>query len=319
MAYTAPTPIRFEACAVKDETTYGTDPVPTVAANAIRLSSRVWVGIVPSLHFPNLRDEVMNQGLIPPAAGIATGQKVAVTARFELKGFGSDYTSAAVFADFAPFLNATGWLGVWSAAPDKWTHTPITSGGRPSCSMYGWGNGMLYKTSGIRGNITVTIRAGEEIQVNFVGEGLLTAYSAAAAPSATLTTVTPPVAIAGACTVGAWSPDYDEIVLASGNNCQWLLSGNAAQGLQSYDYGESKPTLTLRGAAVPMGTYDPLGDWIAATARAFSLSFGTVQYNRGTITDTGLWIPREPQPSNRQGFTGWTVQYRCSAPALLLN
>lgn len=320
MTYVAPNPIRFEALAAKLETTYGTDPVPTAAANGVRLSDRVFSGLIPSAEWPNLRDDVMNQSLIPLAAAAAHGQKAQIDIAWELKGLGSDYTSAAVFVDADPLIQCCGWAGTWSAAPDKWTYAPILTGARPSCTIYGWGGLNLYKVSGCRGNFMVTIKAGQLIQVRFRLEGILTALpAAAAAPVETFTGGVPPAAVSQVTTIGPWNPDYDEIVIESGNDAVWLYSGNAVDGLQSYDYGISKPGVKVTARQTSQTTYDPFTDWTTPTARAFSSTFGTVAFNKGTFSDSALWIPSQPRHQNQKNFTGWEVNYRCTAPQLLLN
>lgn len=318
--YVAPNPIRFEAAAVKLETTYLTDPVPTAALNAVRLSKRVFTGLIPTARFANLRDDVMNQGLIPPAAAAAHGQIADVIFQWELKGLGSDYTSASVFVDADPLIQSCGWAGTWSAAPDKWTYAPILTGARPSCTVYGWANGNQWKVSGCRGNFTCTILAGQLIQVEFRMQGVLTALPVAAGvPAATFTGAVPPAAVSQGTTIGPWSPDYRKIVIESGNEVDWLESGNGTDGLQSYDYGISKPTVKVSANALSQATYDPFTDWVTPTTRAFSSTFGTVTFNKGTFADSALWIPEKPNHIDHKNFTAWDVTYRCTAPSLVLN
>jgi hypothetical protein len=73
------------------------------------------------------------------------------------------------------------------------------------------------------------------------------------------------------------------------------------------------------GRSTPQTTYDPVVDWSTAVTRAFSIAWGTTAFNKGTVTDTGLWIPSAPVTENHKEFTGWRAMYRCLAPSLLFN
>lgn len=320
MAYVAPLPKRLFAAAAKIETTYGTDPTPSSSTNAVRLARDLWSTIQPTHEWPNLRDDTANNSLVPIAAAPATGKKVRFTIQWEAKGGGATYNSSTSF-DADPLLQACGWAGTFSTSPTpQWTYAPVTTGSRPSCSVYGWAGGNQYKVSGVRGNFAAQFRSGQISLVTFTLEGLLTALpSAAAVPAASYTAVIPPPAVSQACTIGPWTPDYDLITLQSQNDCQWLYSGNATDGLQSYDYGIARPMIEVTGRSVGQGTYDPMADWNGATSRAFTMTLGSTQYNKLTLAESAAWIPSEPTNEDQKGFTGWRVSYRCLAPTLVFN
>ncbi len=322
MPYVAPVVARAEACAVKLESTYGTDPVPTAASNSVRLARRAWSSITPGYEWPNLRDEVMNNSFIPLVSALPAGLKCRVNLGWELKGLGADYTSSSVFVDADPLFQSCGWSGSYSTSPShRWTYAPITPATlRPSCSIYVWAGGNQYKVSGCRGNFEVIFRAGQIILVTFMLEGLLTTYPAAAGvPTPTFTGGIPPAAISQVMSIGPWAADYDEVVLRSGNRTQWLYSGNAASGLQSYDFGLMMPEIVVTARSTPQSTYDPILDWGAATTRAFTIAWGATQFNQGTATDPAIFIPSDPGHEVQKDFTGWRAAYRCTAPSLLFN
>lgn len=321
MAYQAPFPIRLEAAAVKLETTYATDAVPTAATNAVRLSDRIWTSLIPDAEFPNLRDEVVNNQYIPLAAAAAAGQKCDITIVWEAKGLGSAYNPATIDAD--PLFQACGWAQAFVSATE--TFTPITTGARPSCSIYGWAlNDRQYKVVGCRGNFSARILSGRISLVTFRLQGILTSVlNGVATPAATYTAVVPPPAVTQACSIGPWTPDYDEVVIESGNDMQWLYSGNnalaVANGLQSYDYGIARPTVRVIARAVAGATIEPWTDWITPTTRAFSLQLGGVANNKLTWSDSALWLPKRPENQNHKNMGGWDVLYRCTAPQVLFN
>src|SRR5258707_3374581 len=175
MPYVAPLPIRLEAGAAKLETAYLTDPVPTAAANAVRLSDRVWTTLVPDAEFPNLRDETMNNSYLPLAAAFAQGQKAKLTVVWEFKGLGSAYNPNVIDAD--PLWQACGWavtLGAGTA-----TYAPVTTQARPSCSFYGWARGNRFKVSGSPRDIRSPVLAGLSSRGTFPPYGWLQHPSAA--------------------------------------------------------------------------------------------------------------------------------------------
>lgn len=317
MTYVAPKPIRLYALAAKLEVTYGTDPVPTAATNAVRLARPLWPLLIPTMEWANLRDDVANNSFIPLAAAAAHGQKVKLQIPWELKGVGAAYTGAN-FADADPLLQSSGWAASFAAATE--TYAPVTTAARPSCTVYGWGGGNLYKVSGVRGNFEARILAGRICLVTFTMEGFLTALPlATAVPATTYQAVIPPAAVSQTCTIGPWSPDYDDIVFRTMNDCQWLYSGNATDGLQSYDFGVSRPELEISARAVDQGTIEPTTDWAAATARAFTCQVGTATGNKHILSDSAIWIPQEWAPEDYKNFGAWRAKYRCTAPQLAMS
>jgi hypothetical protein len=325
MTYVQPIGIRGDLVACKKETTYGTDITPGPTTDAVRINKRAWNSIAHDFEWANLRDEAANNSFVPIQAAAARGMKARLTLGWELKGLGATYTSSSVYTDADPLFQACGWAGVYSA--NTWTYAPITTPTtlRPSATVYVWTGGKQYKVTGARGNFEAIIRAGQIINVTFTLEGFLAALETdVAVPASTYSVAIPPAAVSQSCSIGGgvWTPDYDEITIRSGNEVGWLYSGNAADGLQSFDYGISRPEIVVKARSVPTATYSPWGDQQAGTARAFTLSWGTVAYNKGVFSDTGIWIPRggilEPQGPGG-GFTGWQITYRCLAPQLLLN
>ncbi len=284
MPYVQPIPIRNDLVAAKIEgASYGTDAVPTAGANAVRISKRAWNSITPGYEWPNLRDDVANNSFVPIQAAQARGQKARLSLMWELKGLGATYTTAA-FTDADPLFQACGWAGVYAA--QTWTYAPITTGARPSCTVYVWTGGKQYKVVGCRGNFEAAVQAGRIIQVTFNLEGILSAIETdVAVPAATYNASIPPAAVSQSCTIGPWTPDYDDITIRSGNGVGWLYSGNATDGLQSFDYGIARPEIVVTGRSVPTATYSPMADWQAGTARAFSLAWGTVTYNKATLAE----------------------------------
>lgn len=323
MPYVAPIPIRGDLVAAKKETAYATDAVPGATTDAVRIVKRGWNSIQPGFEWANKRDDAANNSFIPIQAAAAAGKKARLSLEWELKGLGTTYTTSA-FTDAQPLFECCGWAAVFSA--NTWTLAPVLpSATRPSASIYVWTGGKQYKVTGGRGNFEATIRSGQLSRVRFDIEGLLPVIETdVSVPAATYTAAIPPPAISQACTIGGatWSPDYDEIVIRSGNSIGWLYSGNSTDGLQSFDYGLSMPEIMVTARSIATASYSPMADQQAGTARAFTCTVGSAQYNRAIFSDTGIWIPDQgimEAQGPQGGFTGWRITYRCLAPQLLFN
>ena len=320
-----PNPIRFETCAVALESGgYNVDPVPTVGANAVRTSARLWTGCVPGARWLNKRDDVMNNSLIRLAPATAHGQTAAVQIQLELKGRGSAYTAVTVGADWDPLIQACAWTPAWASSPsDQLTYTPIGNAARPSCTVYGWAGGNLYKVTGCRGNWRMLFRPGQRISFTFTLEGFLESLPAqTAVPGGSAwTTVIPPPAVNMSVTLGGWTPQFSELMLESGNTCDWLESGNGTDGLDQYDISMQDPRGTISGRSVSASTFDPFTQLVSSPpgSLAFALSWGSVQYNRGQFSDSATFIAAAPRHVNEKGFTAWTVAFGLVAPAALVN
>lgn len=329
MAYVAPLIYRLDGLAALPEVTYGTDPVPTAVANAIRPASRVMAKLRIEPHFENLRDDFASGSMVPLPPGNAAGWKGILTGfEWSVKGKGAAYTGTAVtgMIEADPLFQASGWVGTYSATPTpQYTYAPITSGLRPSAAIYVWGEGKLFKLTGCRSRMRILFPAGKLALAQFDIEGYVnTAWVDATLPSNFDYNVTfEPPAVSQAVSIGGiWAPDFETIQLDSGNPAEWLESGNQPSGLQGYDYGFVAPELRVSALSVAQATYEPLQDkaTIPPTSRSVALSLNSgVQYNRVALAEATAYVRSATKKAIGRGFNGWDVLYRLQAPTLLFN
>lgn len=337
MAFVAPLVLRLDGLSAAVEATYGTDAAPVVTTNAIRPGKRIWPQLKIEYRKKNLRDDAASGALVPLPPTVAAQRVGTLRFDWELRGLGSAYTgtlpAGGIEAD--PFFQACGWVGAFSATPTpQYTYTPVSTAARPSITIYAYAAGRLVKLVGCRGRMRILFRAGEIAYCTFEMQGAIPVdWADAALPNNfAYNTQFPPPAVSQAITVGAWTPDDQELELDGGNTLEWLESGTGpwtgtkAAGLHSYDYGFMAPQVRIRGLTVPTATYDPLLDQGVFSAipqapqgRALAASINsTIQYNRASISDTNIYAI-ETTFEDRQRFAGWQPVYRMSAPSILFN
>ncbi len=167
----------------KTETTYGVDPTPTGAANAI---------LVRNLNITPLNAELVSRDLVRPYLG-ASEQLIAssyVTVEFEVEMAGSG--AAGTAPGYDPLLKACGLASTVDAGVSV-TYAPV-SATFGSCTIYYNVDGVLHKVTGARGNVEMQIEVGQIPVFRFTFTGLYNAPTDTAAPSVTYTAFQTPLA-----------------------------------------------------------------------------------------------------------------------------
>lgn len=174
----------------KIETTYGTDPTPTGAANAI---------LVRNLDVTPLDADIVSRDLVRPYLGsyeqIIAAQKVSVSFEVELQGSGTAGSAPA----YGPLLRACG-LSETVSAGVKVDYKPV-SGTFESATIYVQlqqdvsGNSPLHKLTGCRGNVEFTLNAKSLPVMKFSFTGIYNAVTDAAVVTATYTAFKTPLAV----------------------------------------------------------------------------------------------------------------------------
>jgi hypothetical protein len=181
--------IRNTAILLKQEVTYGVDPVPTGAANAMLVSN---VSINP------FNANNVDRGIIRPFLG---GSDQLVGTRYVQMSFDVELTGAgtmAVAPPYAPALLACAMAEVLTASM-RADYTPISTGFK-SCTIYWYDDGLLHKATGCRGNAVFKFPIGDVPKISFTFTGLYATPVTAGNPSTTLTAWKTPQVITDANT-----------------------------------------------------------------------------------------------------------------------
>jgi hypothetical protein len=158
----------------KTETTYGTDPTPTGAANAI---------LVRNLEITPLQADTVTRDLIRPYLGnsdqLLAQTRVEVTFEVELAGSGTAGTAPA----YGPVLKACG-LSETVAASTSVTYAPV-SASFSSVTIYFHNDGIRHKVTGCRGTFELNAEVGQIPVISFTMTGIYNAPTDESLPSPT--------------------------------------------------------------------------------------------------------------------------------------
>lgn len=258
--------MRLQALLVKAETVYGTDPVPTGAANAILAQN---VKINPMKGTDVKRDYDRPYFSADPT--VPVGLHMSISFEVELKGSGVAGTAPA----FGPLLRACKWAQVLVAITSV-TYTPH-SGTQESCTIYWYLDGQLYKLVGARGTFTYKLNAQGIVVLAFEMTGLWTAPTTVAIPTVTLgtqlsqipqvaTSVNTPTFTFGGTPLVLRSVTFD-----AGNEVKprFLI------GSESIIITDAKESVKFTIETPALGTFNPIAVAAAATTAAIMLVHGT--------------------------------------------
>lgn len=316
-----PFPIRIEGMLAKIETTYGVDSTPTVGSDAVRVNERLWPTITPNYAWENERTEVVSGTNVPPPDAIPRGRYTTMDFGWELKGSrsGGAY-SAGNKIEASPLLRSCAMQEAidTTGGAEKLTYTRDDDT-HESCTIWAYAAGWLYKVVGCRGSVGWTINAGTLTSLRFrmMGMVLVTPTEVALPGGIVYASPQPLAGVNLALAIGAWAPDVQTASWDVGANVQRLDSANAADGIHSFDSGGIiQPTFNISAKAVAASTYNAHADKLARTARALTLQYGTVQYNKAKLT-TNLYVS-QVRNTDQQGFAGWDISYKTDGSDTLL-
>lgn len=161
---------------LKQEVTYGTDPAPTGAANAL---------LVSSLQPPVFNSANKKRENIRPFFG---GMEDLPGPRYATMGFDLELTGAGTVAVAPAWSAALQSCGMAEAitATIRVDYTPITDSIK-SCTIYWYDDGLLHKMTGAFGNPTLKMGVGEIPKLSIQFTGLYSTPTAAANPAGTYT------------------------------------------------------------------------------------------------------------------------------------
>ena len=301
---------RIFAVAVKVEPTSGTDSVPTLTTDAVRV-----VG-VPSLTIDDLesgdRSDVVTGVLgtidkAPPAGTFGT-----IDVQVELCGAGAAYSST-VKPPVDALLRMSGFSSTFST--NKYVYTSLDTG-METASVYCWGSGRVFKLVGCVAAPKMDMEANKRGFMTFSVTGKFASVSAADPMGAvTLPTVVPPLFHSATANIGAWtSTDASEplvikkIGLDFGTTVVDRASAGAADGLIGYLITDRRISQTMTIEVVSFGKFDPDSLVKAATFGDTKCAYaiGTAANNRAKIA-TGTWMLNRPTRGTINSLNTWDL------------
>lgn len=295
---------KFRLLLVKLETTYNTDPTPTVGSNAVECKA------VKMNYQSDALERDTYRSTLSARTPIVGKRWAEINFSCELKGSGS----LGVAPQIGALLQACGFLETVASGASV-MYTPASTGIK-SVTIYLYdiadsGNCRLHKITGARGNVSFKWDAGQICAVDFKMQGNYNAPTDVSAPSApTFESTKPPVVQAGTLSLnGVTSLVMQSISLDMGNEIVTQDDIATANAIKGFILTGRKPGGQFNPEAVLAATYDWKTDWLAATERALSLLIGSTSGNRVTVTAPKL-TPQSFSDGDKNGILTDEVPYR---------
>jgi hypothetical protein len=259
----------------KIETTYGTDPTPTGAANAI---------LVRNLNVTPQSSQLVGRDVIRPYLGnseqLLASTHVELDFEVEMAGSGTAGTAPA----YGPLLRACG-LAETTTASVKVEYKPV-SASFESVTIYFNVDGILHKITGARGDVELSISTGQIPVYKFKFVGIYNAPTDTALPVVSYTAFQSPL-VANSTNTPTFSffsvsAIMKELSLQVGNQVDYrnLISSQYVQLTDRKSAGQ------VTFEANTIATKDWFTTALASTLGALSLTHGTVAGNKVLITSS---------------------------------
>lgn len=271
--------VRNKLLLAKEESEYGVDPTPTVGDNALAVRNLK----------VNYQGDILERDLhasdLSPSQGVIGKRSMEITFEMDLAWSGIKGTASRL----GDLLEACGMAETASAGSSV-VYKP-TSDSVKSCTFYVYeqfsaSSSKLHKITGARGNVEITLTAGQMAKLGFTFRGKYNAPADVAKPSTpTFETVLPPIVRSAGFTLNSVSTlVVQEMSLDTANEIVDQDDINDATGVASILISSRRPTGRFNPEAVMSTTYNFHSDWINATARALSVVVGSEAGNKCTIT-----------------------------------
>lgn len=302
--------LRVQGILAKTESSYGVDPTPDVATDAVRLAEPAWNIINVGYAWENLRTDITGGALLPAAPGTPHGRMVSLDLNWEVKGKGSDAVTEA-----SALLQACGFTEADGTA--MFTYT-LAAPPHASCTIYAYAGGMLFKVTGCRGTVRWPHRPGENGRMRFQMQGIMTTDPVTSAvPAITGYDSTNPIAcVSYGLSIGTFDPVIvTQAEFVQGATLQRLDSLNAADGIGQFDWSYPNPQITMTVLGPNDGTgkwdtanFNPWEDADSRTSRTIDWTQGNTQFNRWRLNAPGCYV-KMPQHTVHQDFVAVDLTY----------
>lgn len=277
----------------KIETTYGTDPVPTGAANAILVHS---VTVTP------METNLISRDLIRPYMGNSQNLAGSVYGKLEVEVELAGSGTAGAAPAFGPLLRGCGLSETISAGVSV-VYAPISSSFE-SVTNYFNQDGVLHKMTGSRGSVSMSFSAQGIPMLKFSFQGLYSPVVDAAPPSGVVFSAWQlPVVVNNVNTTGLTLQGFAGIVLSdmSIDLANAVTFRSLVGGTEQVLITDRKPAGSITFEATTVAAKDW---WTAARSAAtgpLSITHGTVAGNKVTVAAPLAQIT-QPNYSDKDGI-----------------
>jgi hypothetical protein len=284
--------IKIQLLAAKTESVYGTDPVPTPAANLIDT-----VGNSIALQVLSEKaDRVITDAGYGRLAPAITKKHMQVRFRVELRGNRTNGTAADISAGaIAQALQINALLLACDLAA---TYTAEASSGsrdgqvlyRPtvptgvgsSVTIYWWTELKLHKLTGAKGTFDLTFEAGKPAYMEFTFTGIYNAPTdvAISTLSPTHLHIKPPLLVSSTATFNSYAAIFNRVSLALNNTVSRRDSVLSPEGIVGFMITDRAPSGSIDPEAVTEAAHPFWANFAAESSLDVQLTLGTLAGNK---------------------------------------
>jgi len=285
----------------KIESTYGTDPTPTGADDAIMAFDPViTINADMKERYP-ANDDISRY---PELRG-----KTACEVKFttELKGSGSAGTAPKT----SPLWQACG-MSETIVSSTSVTYSPL-SATFLSCTLYVYIDGIRYDVVGCIGTFDIDLTSGEVGKVNWTFNGLYELPTDQSIATPTFETTTPVIVKGTTTTFGSYSAIIEKLTLNMNNVVAERPDFNQTDGIKGYAVTSRNPegSMTVEAVLRATSNADFLGYFDARTSKALSMALGATAGNITTITADKCYL-KAPVVGDREGVRTFEIPFQCA-------
>lgn len=261
---------RKKAVLVKSEVTYGVDPIPTGAANAIE---------VRNVSFTPMKNKVVEQNIEQPYMGnqqeLVVGTSVSLNFDVAVAGSGAAGTAPG----YGPLHLACGMSQTISAGVS--TVYNLVSALFGSATIYINIDGVLHKLLGCRGDRDVKLAGGSVPVYSYKFTGLYGGVVDAAMPALTMTAWQLPLTVnnvnTGEFSIDGFATNLYELSIMGGNQ---VIHRDDIVGVEDVQITDRKATGSITIQAPKQADHDFYSLVKAATVVPIAVTHGTVAGNK---------------------------------------
>jgi hypothetical protein len=272
----------------KTEVSYGVDPTPSGAANAI---------LVSDLSITPIQAQSVSRNLVRPYLGssqeLVASKNVQVTCTVEVAGSGA----AGTAPQYGPLLKACGMSETISASTSV-TYAPVSSSFSSITIVYNV-DGVLHKVTGARGTVSFDFNVNNYPVMNFTFTGIYNAVTDTALPTPTYTSVVPlPVSTTNTSnfSILGYSGCLQQVTFDVANS----IVDQELVGCKSILLTDRAPTGTVIVEAPTIATKDFFAAALGSSTGLLTLQHGSVAGNIVTLN-----VPQcDVQPPTYQDVNG---------------
>lgn len=285
------------------ETAYGTDPTPTIAANALIVNNPVIDYLFESKERSNLTTGY------PKLAPLQVGQGVKISFSHELKGGVANLSDAPALD---PLLIACGLKGIADAGV-SYSYEPECDVEGDSVTIWYYQDTILHKVTGCRGTFKISLTAGEIAFIDFEFTGLyggtITDVTFPTLSSISYSAVPPVVFNTAAFTYNSVACVISKFEFDLGNNVTKRMSANAATGVAGYAITGRETKGSFDPEVLALASLNPWAIHAASTAYAIVCNVGTVAKSI-VLIDVFRCILDVPKYGERDNIATYDLTYK---------